>query len=147
MNWSHLLFLSALLLNAAGTAALAMPISPSERAKLFARCAGNLSALAAHQRSVSGKDPTRIEALRDGYDSLLNAILPYAVDYGMPASQAADWRQQAWRAQTVLLNDVAYSIDAGRAKRAQNTARDRIEICHNMLLPNAAGAPHSSKNF
>ena len=135
MNWSHIPYLAALLLSAASTAALSMPISPSERAKLFARCAGNLSALAVHQRSVSGEDPTRTEALRDGYESLLNAVLPYAVDYGMPAAQAADWRRQAWRAQTALLNDVAFSIDAGRAIRAQKTARERVAMCDDMLLP------------
>ncbi len=115
--------------------AVALPHSPSERAKLFATCSGYLGALAVLQRNIDPKEARKTEEMRNTFDALLDAVLPDATAHGMPREVAWNWRFNAWIDQSEILNDVSYSVDTGRATRAQSVADHRYAICREVILP------------
>lgn len=71
---------------------------------------------------------------REMFDSLLDATLPDAIDYGMPESAATQARVQAWQVHAHLRNRADYSLDDRRSTRAaERLARD-LESCKALVL-------------
>ena len=118
-----------------GQMAVALPHSPSERAKLFATCAGHLGALAVQQRTAAPVKAPETEAMRQTFEMLLDAVMPDAVAHGMPESTAYNWRFNAWLDNADILNEVAFSFDETRAQRAQQLVDARLATCRDLLLP------------
>ncbi len=125
----------AVLLILTTCAASALPGSPSERAKVFATCSGRLSALATRQRALNSPEIQATEQVLANFDMMLDATLPAAVDYGMPPAQARHWHSGGWVEIAALLADAQYSLDAGMAERARIAIDQRIQSCHQLLLP------------
>ncbi|MEP5762142.1 MAG: hypothetical protein ABJ327_23095 [Litoreibacter sp.] len=115
-------------------AASALPHSPTGRAEVFAKCSGDLGALATFRRNHTGGDHETPLALQKTFDVLLDAILPDALEYGLPENQAAHWRFHAWVTHSNLLNDVEYSIDTRRKTRAKSASEARVIACTELLL-------------
>ena len=130
-----LCFIAAFILLSLTQLAVALPHSPSERAKLFATCSGHLGALAVLQRDIDPDEARKTEEMRITFDTLLDAVLPDAADYGMPRVVAWNWRFNAWIDQSELLNDVSYSLDKGHVARAQSVVDHRYAICRGVILP------------
>jgi hypothetical protein len=118
----------------ASAPASALPHSPSQRLELFQTCAGRLSALVEHQWLFDGDAADRTEALRDEFDGVIAAVLPDAVNWGMPGEMAMHWRIMAKAAQAELLSTAAFSLDADRATRARRLADARIAECSGLLI-------------
>ena len=113
---------------------LALPYSPSQRAELFANCAGRLSALEEHQRMFDGpaSEVTRSAVRR--FEALLEAVMPDAIAYGMPGRQVWSWRVNAKHAQSLLLNKATFSQDGRLLERAQMASDQYISECENLVL-------------
>lgn len=104
----------------AATNVAALPHSPSQRAEAFATCAGRY---AAQDTYWAQQKDSSVE--RATFDALLDAILPAAVDFGMPESHAANAKFQAWKTHAYLRNDANFAVDAlRRNKAAARLARD-----------------------
>lgn len=116
-------------------AAPAMPVFSHQRAQVFALCSGRLAALASHQKSSRNAAAPESQRLREEFDMLLDAVLPHAMEEGVPEDQAARWRSQGWREIAGYLADQAYSFDARIAENARVAAADRIAECRELLLP------------
>jgi len=115
-------------------AAPAMPGTPWKRAEIFATCSGRLAALAARQQAEGNPDLEATLEHRDMFDLMLEATLPDAVAFGVPESQPVRWRSEGWTETAVLLADISYSFDSGRAKRARAALDTRIGDCRGLLL-------------
>lgn len=116
--------------------AAALPASPSERAEVFARCVGDLGALATFRRNHTGGDHKSPLRLKNTFDTLLEAVLPDALAYGLPQLQPERIRFQAWASHQTLLNDITYSTDTRRKDRARKASEARIADCTKLLLLN-----------
>ena len=116
------------------SAAFALPHSPSARAEIFAKCSGDLGALATFRRNHVGGDHREPKELQNTFDMLLEAVLPDAVAYGMPEHQAANWRFNAYVSHNDLLNSVAYSMDERRKDLSRKASEARIEACRSLVL-------------
>ena len=114
--------------------AAALPVSPSERAQAFAECAGGLSAMSNQITSLPEEDAAKFTRMRDLFDQMLEAVLPSAIDYGMPEFQAANWKFDAWIRSTSIINEASYSFDKGRAERAQAVIEADFQTCEAMIL-------------
>lgn len=124
----------AVLLSVLATPCLALPHSPSERARLFAICAGRFSALAEHQRLFDGAASERADARRATFDDLLDAVMPDARDWGMPGDMALSWRLAAKFAQAELLQRAAFQSDAYIAAQSRQAADRLFDECRVHLL-------------
>ena len=60
-------------------AALALPGSPSQRAEMFATCAGRLEAMATRQRADRHPDLAQTERYSADFQMLLEAVMPAAI--------------------------------------------------------------------
>ena len=118
----------------APTVAQAFPQSPSERAQLFATCAGRFSALAEHQRFFDGAASEIAEAKQRGFENLLEAILPYALDWGLPGEQILDWRITAKMTQATLLHRGSFHSDQFMASRSKEIAETFLSDCEAWVL-------------
>ncbi|MGV6849570.1 MAG: hypothetical protein ACWA5A_14445 [Marinibacterium sp.] len=123
------------LITLAAPAASALPAFSFQRAELFATCSGRLAALATHQRSRGDVNAQESQRLREEFDLLLQAVMPEAVDQGVPSGQAQRWRSQGWSEIAGYLADMHYSFDLNVSELAQETAQDRIGQCRDLLLP------------
>lgn len=110
------------------------PISPAERAQVFATCAGRLSALADHQRTVGEAVSDVLITRQDSFEALLTAVLPDAVDYGLPQGQALNWQLHAKLAQSRLLMRADFYGDATIKAKAREAADAFLQECEQFLL-------------
>lgn len=120
--------LTAALISAALSAS-AQYLSPSQQALAFATCAGRFLA----EESRWGK-PMPADSATQMFDSLLDATLPDAVDYGMPPQVAIRTRVQAWRVHAYLRNDARTAEDAVRSARAAAQLERDLESCKALVL-------------
>ncbi len=116
------------------TAAPAMPTSPSQRAQVFAVCAGRMDALATHKTAMRDAEAGRLRAQADDFDLLLDASLPDALNYGVPPELPRQWRAQGWIEIAGHLADSAYSFDPGLAERSEQWMDRKVADCQDMLL-------------
>ena len=111
-----------------------LPISPVERALAFSSCAGRFSATAEFRYLFPDQDPSAAEARRDLFAEMLEAVLPYAIEAGLPPALPLSIRIEAKAAQTDLLHRATFSTDALAAQPAQDAAQRYIAECEAMLL-------------
>lgn len=114
--------------------AAGLPFSPSERARVFALCTGHYSALVEHQRLFDGAVSEESQERRDLFADMLEAVLPDAVAYGMPAHQAMAWRIEAKAVQAALLSASVFNMVPGRAKPARAVAERNIARCDRLIF-------------
>ncbi|MEL6167906.1 MAG: hypothetical protein AAFR35_04400 [Pseudomonadota bacterium] len=120
-----------------GTTALGaapFPVSPTERARAFAECAGRYAAIADHDRLMKGQTNAAAEARRDAFSGLLDAVLPDAVAYGMPVAKSREWHSTARAAHIQLLAAAAYSFRESEASRAELAAAFHVSLCDRLIL-------------
>ena len=115
-------------------AAQALPQSPSERAQLFATCAGRFSALAEHQRLFDGAASEVADAERETFEMLLDAVMPDARDWGMPGELALQWRLTAKMAQAELLHRSVFQTDAYVKTQSRRAADRLFDECRSRVL-------------
>lgn len=115
-------------------AATGLPHSPSERARLFATCAGRYSALAEHERMFDGPASEIADKRRAQFDSLLEAVMPDARDWGMPGEMALSWRLTAKMAQAQLLQRSVFQSDAFIAEQSKRAADRFFAECRGHIL-------------
>lgn len=127
------IFLTVFLLSAAGAAA-ALPRSPSQRAQLFATCAGRYSALAEHQRLFDGSASEVADAQKQAFEDLLEAVMPDARDWGMPGEMALQWRLTAKMAQARLLQRSVFQSDTVIAEQSRRAADRLFGECRTWIL-------------
>jgi hypothetical protein len=121
-----------LVLLCAATPAGAFPLSPTERARVFADCAGIAAAVMEHGWLFgTGEDAAR---QRELFLALLEAVLPDALARGLPGTQALAWRIEAKAAQKDLLATAAFHPAPERAAPAGRAAAARAAAC-TALLP------------
>ncbi|OAN73647.1 hypothetical protein A8B82_19225 [Sulfitobacter sp. EhC04] len=108
--------------------AQALPTSPSERAMLFAACAGRFAA----QETFWGQQPPA-DRDSDTFDTLTEAVLPAAIDYGMPPAVAQNAKFNAWRDHAYLRNDAEFSPDDGRRNRARDRLARELAECSDLI--------------
>lgn len=111
-----------------------LPASPTERVRFFAICAGRYSALIEHQRLFRGRSAQEADAMRAQFDGLLDAVLPYARDHGLPGEMVLSWRLAAKAAQAQLLQRADFQLDADIAAQSQRTAQRLFRECSGRLL-------------
>ncbi len=108
--------------------AQALPTSPSERATLFAACAGRFAA----QETFWGRQPDE-DRDSDTFDALTEAVMPAAIDYGMPPAVARNAKFHAWRDHAYLRNDAEFSPDQGRRSRARDRLAQELTECSDLI--------------
>ena len=114
--------------------AAGFPISPSERACAFSECAGRYSAVAEHERLFNGVASEAAEHRRDLFVTLLDAVLPDAIDYGMPQEQTMSWRIEAKAGHARLLSAAVFGMRKTEAANAREAATDFIGNCDKYIL-------------
>ena len=112
-----------------------LPARAFERAELFANCSGRLSALAAHQDAQDDENAADTRRLSAEFAALLSAVLPDALNQGVPAGQAKRWRSTGWVEIAVLLRETQYSFDQRRTDAADQQLVTRIATCKRLILP------------
>lgn len=127
--------LLAVLLLAGGSAgAGTLPTSPSQQLQTFATCAGRLSATIEHLWLV---DPAASDGplkLRRGFDDLIDAVLPDALAFGVPAELPMHWRVSAKAAQRELLTLSTFGTDSAQGEKARGLAAARLAECTGLLV-------------
>lgn len=126
---------SAVLLGAGTAATSALPAFSHKRAEVFAVCSGRLAALASHQRSIRSDAAPKSQRLQEDFDMMLDAVMPHAVEQGVPWGQAQRWRSQGWSEIAGFLADVHYSFDDEVSNQAKAATEARIGECRDLLLP------------
>lgn len=119
----------AALLGTLGSAAFALPSSPSQQAEAFAVCAGRYAA-----QATQSTQHTTPQAHQDVFEDLLDAVLPAAEAYGMPKSHASNAKFRAWRDHAFLHNDANFAVDPGRKARAADRLARDISECDALVL-------------
>lgn len=109
------------------------PHSPSQRLELFQTCAGRLSAEIEHGWLMS-RDTALAETRRAEFDLLAEAVLPDALDWGMPREMSMHWRITAKAAQASLLSEAVFALDPSRAERARLLATQRLGECDGLVI-------------
>lgn len=69
-----------------------------------------------------------------GFQTLVDAILPDALAEEMPEAMPKQWRATGWSEVAHLLTEVQYSVDQGRIDRASDILETRIKECEGLLL-------------
>jgi hypothetical protein len=124
----------ALAATLAATPGGALPLSPSERALVFAACAGRYSAEMEHDWLLRPAQSPAAEARRDAFLDLLEAVAPDAVDDGMPAHLPLSTRIEEKAAQSALLHRATFHLDPIASDAARAAAEHRISDCGTWLL-------------
>lgn len=106
--------------------------TPEAQVRLFATCAGRLSALMEHQWLHDGPASEGTRALRDAFVDLTDAAGAAAVAEGLAAHQAMAWRVEAKAAAAGLLAQAAFGPPDRRAG-AERMAAARIAECRGLL--------------
>jgi hypothetical protein len=112
----------------------ALPLSATERALAFAACAGRYSAEVEHRWLLRPAESPAVEARRDAFLALLDAISPDALDDGVPPHILMATRIEEKAAQAALLQRAAFHVDPLAAGAAQAAAERRIGSCGAWLL-------------
>lgn len=111
-----------------------IPVSPTEQVRIFALCAGRMSALEQHQWMVDGPASEATARLVGAFTDLVDAVAPVAADRGLPEAQAAAWRVEAWAAERELLARSVFGEDARTRDRAASAAEAQLGMCRGLLL-------------
>ncbi len=125
------------MLSLLATPALPLPARAFERAEFFATCAGRLDAISAHANARPIEESTEISEIAAEFSLLLDAVLPDALDEGVPKRAARRWRTGGWVEIAHLLQEINYSFDAGRAARAAEALQARVQTCLTAVQPGA----------
>lgn len=115
-------------------AAWPVPFSTTERVKVFATCAGRLSALEEHQRLFDGPASEVTARRKAQFDDLIAALLQDAVERGLPGRQALAWQIEAKLALAALMQRVSFGQDPVQVREARGTVRERLRACDRLLL-------------
>ncbi|NNK79696.1 MAG: hypothetical protein HKP40_13410 [Litoreibacter sp.] len=83
---------------------------------------------------MDGPSAERTQARRADFLTLIEATLPHAIAYGMPAEQALNWQVAAKAAQANLLHHAKFSADERRADRARQASDASLHACDGLLL-------------
>lgn len=119
-----------LLLIAGLAGARPAPAAESD-ARLFASCAGRLSALMEHQWLMADPAAERTAAERAAMLSLVAAILPPGP---VAEAEALNWRVEAKAAQADLLARARFRHDDATAAQAARRSDDLLGACRALLL-------------
>ena len=111
-------------------AAESLPQSERERARMFASCAGRMSALMEFQWMFDGPASERTRDVRAGFIALLQASLGPDVS----GREALNWRIEAKMAQARLLTLTKFGTDARQVRQAQRASHLYLAECEGMLL-------------
>ena len=68
------------------------------------------------------------------FEALLEAVLPDAIEYGMPGRQVWSWRVNAKHAQSILLNRATFGQDHRMLDRSSRAAEQYISDCESLVL-------------
>lgn len=128
------LILGLMIIGPGESGAQPWPNSPSERAQVFAVCAGRLAALADHQLYFDSAAAERARTQQQVFDALLKAVMPDALKYGMPGAQALNWRMHAKLAQSSLLMRANFNTDVIVKAKAQEAAAAFLSECEQFVL-------------
>lgn len=115
---------TALLIQPAPSAALS-----DDPVRLFATCAGRMSAVMEHQWLTDGPASELSRTLRDGHLALLEASMT-----ADQAAKALNWRVEAKAAQAALLSLAAFGPDPTARQRAYARAQALVADCSALLL-------------
>ena len=115
-------------------AATGLPHSPIERVRIFATCAGRLSALEEQQRLFDGAASDRTARQKTIFDSLIAATLPDARAHGLAGRAALHWQVDAKMAQAALLQTAVFGGDQARTVRARRLADGYLAGCRRLIL-------------
>ncbi len=105
-----------------------------EQVRLFATCAGRLSASIEHVWLIGQGDGSRDAAHRRSFDALIEAVLPDAEAAGLSGKQVWHLRIVAKAAQARLLQTAAFHTDQRRARAAGRLAIRQMSTCEALLL-------------
>lgn len=130
---THLLGGAAVLFLSA-SATLAFPATSWERAELFATCSGRLAAIATHQHGLGASEHNENSALRETFETLLEATLPDAYDDGVPEQKPREWRALGWSDIATLIADSQYSLDQARVDHAESRIAADLKTCRQLVL-------------
>ena len=110
------------------------PTSPSQRADLFATCAGRSLAVIEHLSLFGGNLVDRAEQRRVAFRDMLEAITPYALADGAQPLHLLSLRVQARADMRMLLSSARFAApDANRTSLRQAADR-QIAACDALLL-------------
>ncbi|WP_146587450.1 hypothetical protein [Puniceibacterium confluentis] len=110
--------------------ATALPDRPGDLARMFATCAGRMTAMMEFQWSFDGAASERTgETLRD-FDVLLEA----ALGPGATGRDALNWRIDAKMAHSRLLNLATFGRDDRLRSQASRAAELYLSECEDVLL-------------
>ncbi len=115
-------------------AAMGLPASAVERTKIFAACAGRLSALEEHQRLFDGPLSERTAETLSLFNVLIDATLPDAVTIGFSGRDALAWQIDAKMAQAQLLQQAFFGTKPARNLRARDLATRYIQSCEKLII-------------
>ncbi|MEJ6402607.1 hypothetical protein [Yoonia sp. 2307UL14-13] len=110
-------------------APMAVALGVQDQLRVFANCAGRLSAVMEYQWMVDGPQSEQTETQRDQMLDLVAAIMP--VDQGR---QVLSWRVTAKSAQWTLLSRATFNDDPGDAAWARRMADRYAGECTALLL-------------
>ena len=117
--------------------AAALPSHPVEMARVFADCAGRMTAMAQHAgedgsspHAVSGVPATQRAEL---FTLMLEAVEPDARFLGLRPDELLQRRLSAKAAQWILLNMADAGVHSASARAARSVA-SRIEACDRLIL-------------
>jgi hypothetical protein len=115
--------------------ALATYLTPAEQAQAFATCAGRLSALAARQNAMHDPEFQDTHRLKEDFEMLLEATLPYSQDVGVDQSTAKLWQSYGWSemAQLFRMRDKFENVTF--SARAEADLNRHIHTCQRLILP------------
>ena len=109
---------------------LAPPVSAGpDPVRLFATCAGRLSAVMEHQWMFDGPESERTKAQRAAMIDMLEAVMPAG-----KGREVLALRIDAKLAQAALLTRATFNDDRRDMQRAQRLALQRTSECTGLLL-------------
>ena len=111
-----------------------LPFSPTERLQLFAQCAGRYSALATHEAFFDGQASEAAEERAKTFQTLVDAVMPDAISYGMPARQALSWQVDEKMVHLALMQRATFEADPRRVEPARIRVDASIAQCEQLLL-------------
>lgn len=103
---------------------------------MFATCVGRLSALEEHQSHSDSLAASNTQTVLRHFEALLDAVMPDALNYGMPERMMWDWRVSAQQSQSQLLTRAHYAADSRAMAKARQASASFIEECRK-VVPNA----------
>jgi hypothetical protein len=111
-----------------------IPASPSARLQIFETCAGRLSAEIAHRWLIDPASADGVAEMRDDFDAVIEAVLPDALAWGLPAAMPMHWRVSAKATHGALLSTATFGLDPAQAARARKIATAHLAACNGILI-------------